>query len=164
MVATRLILPFFLWKNALIAWTLVFLVDSFDGEIFRKAFAHQKNDVYQLFDKILDFYGYCFALIYSIPSSIFSLFLFLFALRAVGMTVFLVKRDKKIFSFFPNIFENLFIVYILTLTFPSLTSLVEGNTLYITLLILSLMTLVREYFLHTKELQLYELLGGKKWV
>jgi len=164
-VAVRLTLPFFLWKNPLVVWGLiVVVVDWFDGDIFRKAFNYQKNNVYQLFDKVLDFYGYCFALVFSMPSPIFSALLFFFLLRAVGLIIFLIKKERKIFAFFPNIFGNLFIVYILTLTFPSLTFLLEGNYFYAALLVLTVVTLVREYFLHIKEIQPHELLTGKRWV
>ncbi len=165
-VAARLILPFFLWKNPLVVWGLIFLVDWFDGDIFRQAFRYQKNNLYQLFDKTMDLYAYCFALAFSYTSrsSIFGVLLCLFLLRAAGTAIFLIKREKKIFALFPNIFENLFIVYVLTLTFPSLNFLLEGNAFYITLLLLSAVTAVREYLLHIKEIQLHQILTGKRWV
>jgi len=165
-VAARLILPFFLWKNPLLVWGLIFLVDWFDGDIFRQAFRYQKNSAYQLFDKTMDLYGYCFALAlsYTSQSLIFGILLFLFLLRATGMVIFLIKREKKTLALFPNIFENIFIVYILTLSFPSLNFLLEGNTLYITLLVLSAATIARECFLHIKEIQLHEILTGRRWV
>ncbi len=164
-VAARLILPTFLWKNPLLVWGLIFLVDWFDGGVFRQAFRYRKNSLYQLFDKTADLYGYCFALVFSYTnaSPVFNLFLFFFALRAVGTAIFLIKRERKIFVFFPNIFENLFIVYILTLPFPSLNPLLEGTTFYITLLLLSAVTAAREYLLHIKEIQLHQLLTGKRW-
>ena len=145
-------------------WGLIALVDWLDGDVFRNAFQYKRNNTYQVFDKVLDFYGYCFALAYSRPSPIFGILLFFFLLRAVGTAIFLIKRDRKIFSLFPNIFENLFVVYLLTLGFPSLNLLLEGARLYPTLLILSAITIVREYFLHIKGFQLHELRTGKRWV
>lgn len=165
-VAVRLILPFFLWKSPLVVWGLIFVVDWFDGDIFRQAYNYQRNDLYQPFDKALDLYGYCFALIFSFTSkaSIFNVLLFLFLLRALGTVIFLIKREKKIFTFFPNIFENLFIVYLLTFTFPFLNFLLKGGRFYLTFLILSIIAVVREYFLRIRGFQLYELRTGKRWV
>ena len=165
-VAIRLILPLFLWRNVLVVWALIFLVDCFDGEVFRRAFSHRKNSVYQLFDKILDFYGYCFALAFSFSSaaSIFNVLLFFFLLRAVGMGIFLIKRERRVFLFFPNIFEDLFILYIISLSFSSFSFLLEGGCFYVALLVLVVLKTVREYLSHIKKLSFYELLTGKRWV
>jgi|GEM_PF-2963818 len=165
-VATRLTLPFFLWRNPLVVWGLVSLVDWFDGDIFRQAFRYQKNSVYQFFDKTADLYGNCFALAFSYTARapIFGLLLFFFLLRAVGTAIFLVRRKRKILAFFPNIFGDLFIVYIFTLTLPSLKFLLQGTTLRLTVLLLTVLTLVREYFLHVKEVQPHQLLTGRRWV
>ena len=163
-VALRLILPFFLWRNALAATILVLLADLADGEVFRRAFTYQKNDQYQLVDKTLDFYWYIFVLFYSVRFPIFNLLLFLFLWRMLGTLLLFVKKDRKYLALFPNIFERLFIVYLLTLAFPSLTFLFEAPALYITLFVLSVITVIREYFLHIREIQLYELRTGKRWV
>ena len=146
------------------ATILVLLADLADGEVFRRAFAFQKNNKYQRIDKVLDLYWYIFALIYSVRFPIFNTLLFFFLLRALGTILFFVKKDRKFLVLFPNIFENLFIAYILTLPFSSLNFLLEGNTLYATLLVLSAIIIVREYLLHVKEIQLHKLLTGKRWV
>jgi len=162
-VALRLILPLLLWWNALFATILVLLADLADGEVFRRAFAFRDNAKYQQIDKALDFYWYIFALIYSVRFPIFNLLLFLFLWRMLGTLLLLVKKDRKYLVLCPNIFERLFIVYLLTLTFPSLTFLFEANTLYATLFVLSVITILREYFLHIKKLQLYEFRTGTRW-
>ncbi len=165
-VATRLILPLFLWKNVFVVYSLIFLVDWFDGEIFRKAFSHGKNKVYQLFDKTLDFYGYCFAFAFSYTraSPILGALLFFFVLRAAGMVVFLVKRDRRVFLYFPNLFENFFILYIIAYTFPSLHFLLNGTWFYLIFLAIVVFTVVREYVLHGKKFSFYKYFTGKRWV
>ncbi len=163
-VALRLILPLFLWWNALIATILVLLADLADGEVFRRAFAFQNNAKYQQIDKALDFYGYIFVLIYSVRFPIFNILLFLFLWRMLGAILLFVKKDRKYLVLCPNIFESIFVVYLLTFTFPSLTFLFEATTLYITLFVLSVITVIREYFLHIREIQLYEFRTGKRWV
>jgi len=162
-VVARLILPLFLWWNALLATILVLLADLTDGDVFRRAFAFKNNAKYQQIDKALDFYGYIFVLIYSLRFPIFNLLLLLFLWRTLGTLFLLVKKDRKYLVLFPNIFERLFIVYLLTLAFPSLTFLFEAPTLYITLFVLSVITVIQEYFLHIREIQLYELRTGKRW-
>jgi voltage-gated potassium channel Kch len=165
-VFLRLTLPPLLWQNPLLVWMLVFLLDWFDGDVFRQAFYYQRNGLYQLFDKTADLYGYCWALVFSCTtrSPVFGLLLFFFLLRAVGTAIFLVRRKRKVFIFFPNIFENLFIVYAFTLTFPSLKLLLRGTTLCLTVSLLTILALVREYFLHVREVQFHQLLTGKRWV
>jgi len=163
-VVLRLILPFFLWRFTFLTLFLVLFVDLVDGgEVFRRAFSSRKNSTYQLIDKSLDFYWYCFALIFSVGSPIFNFLLFFFVLRAIGMIVFLIRREKGVFLFFPNIFENLFIFYIVTLAYPSLTRFLEGGYFYAVLLILIATKIIHEYVLHTKNLSFYGTMFGKKW-
>lgn len=164
-VAVRLVLPPLLWWNAFAATILVLLADLADGEVFRRAFSFKKNDSYQLVDKGLDFYWYCFALVYSVRFPAFKLILFLFFFRAVGAVLLLIKKDRRILVFFPNVFENLFIFYVILLTFPSLTSFLGGSYPYYVGLLISIgLKIPQEYLLHVKQLQLYELLIGKRWV
>jgi len=163
-VALRLILPFFLWWNALAAVVLVLLADLADGEVFRRAFAFKKIDTYQEIDKALDFYWYCFALIYSTRFPIFNILLFFFLLRAVGTILFSVQKDRKFLVLFPNIFENLFIFYVVTLAFPNLIISTKSGLSFLNLLISTGLKIIQEYVLHLKQFQFYEFFTGRRWL
>lgn len=163
-VAARLILPLLLWWNALVATALVLLADLADGEVFRRAFAFRKIDTYQRIDKALDFYWYIFALIYSVRFPFFNTLLFFFILRALGTMFFFVKKDRKFLVLFPNIFENLFVFYVLFYTFPSLEIHIKSGLSSLDLLISTSLKMVQEYLLHFRQLQIYELFTGKRWV
>ena len=162
-VALRLILPLFLWSNALVTLVLVTLADALDGEVFRRAFSFKKNDTYQLIDKALDFYWYCFALFYSVRFPAFKLILFFFIFRTIGTLLLFVKKDRRVLVFFPNVFENLFIFYVVTGAFPSLERILGTGSANADLLISTVSKLIQEYILHIKQLQVYELLTGKRW-
>jgi hypothetical protein len=163
-VAARLILPFLLWWNALVGTILVLLADLADGEVFRRAFAFQKNNKYQRIDKGLDFYWYVFALIYSTRFSFFNALLFFFLFRALGTILFFLKKDRKFLVLFPNIFENLFIFYIVIYTFPSLPISVKTGLSSLDLLISTGLKMIQEYILHFRQFQFCELFTGKRWV
>jgi len=147
-VALRLILPFFLWRNVFITLLLIMFTDWVDGDVFRRAFSSMRNNTYQLIDKSLDLYGYCFALAFTVGSSFFTVFLLLFLWRLTGYFVFLFKRERKIFILFPNVFELFFLLYILTLTFPNMGVLLEGNRLWISLTLLTTIKIIWEHLLH----------------
>lgn len=163
-VVARLVLPFLLWWNALVATTLVLLADLADGEVFRRAFAFKKIDTYQRIDKALDFYWYVFALIYSVRFPFFDILFFFFLLRALGTILFFVKKDRKFLVLFPNIFENLFIFYVVILTFPSWPVSVKTGLSSLDLLISTGLKMIQEYILHFKQFQFREFFTGKRWV
>lgn len=165
-VAIRLTLPLLLWKNVFVASLLILFADWVDGDIFRRAFSSMRNNTYQLIDKSLDLYGYCFALVFTAGSPFFAVFLLLFLWRLVGFFTFLVKRDRKIFVFFPNIFELFFLLYVLTLTFPSLKIFLEGNHLWASLFLLTIVKIVWEYLLHVTHFftSVYEWFVDAEWL
>ncbi len=165
-VALRLILPFFLWRNVFVASLLIVFADWLDGDIFRRAFSSMRNNTYQIIDKSLDLYGYCFALVFTVGSPIFTIFLLLFLWRLAGYLIFLFKRERKILVFFPNVFELFFLFYILTLAFPSLEVLLEGDHLLASLLLLTIVKVVWEYLLHVTHFftSIYERFVDAEWL
>ena len=165
-VALRLVLPFLLWRNVFITLLLMMFADWVDGDVFRRAFSSMRNNTYQLIDKSLDLYGYCFALIFTTRSSFFTVFLFLFLWRLTGYFVFLFKRERRVFVFFPNVFELFFLLYVLTLTFPSLRIFLEGNHLWVSLFLLIIIKIVWEYLLHVTHFftSVYEQFVDAEWL
>jgi hypothetical protein len=142
-----------------VAWILVTAADWIDWEFFYKAFPSMRNITYQSIDKTLDFYSYCFAFLFAVGSHrfgeagspFFNIFLVLFFWRLVGLIIFLLKKNRKILMFFPNIFEMFFWFYVLSLTFPSLGTFLEGNRLWATLLLLGVIKIIWEYLLHVSD-------------
>lgn len=165
-VAIRLVLPLLLWRNVLVTSLLIVFADWVDGDVFRRAFSSMKNNTYQLIDKSLDLYGYCFALAFTAGSPVFTVFLLLFLWRFVGYLAFLFKRDRKILVFFPNVFELFFLLYVLTLTFPFLQILLEGNLLWTSLFLLTIVKIVWEYLLHVTHFftSVYERFVDAEWL
>ena len=155
-IPLRLLVPFFIWQHAFITTCLVTFLDGIDGDLFRFATLSRKGKVYQKIDKILDFYWYTFILVYIWESSLSSLFLAFWLFRFLGMTLFLIGKNRKILFFFPNLFENLFFAYIIAKTFPSFSFLLEKGFFPKTLLIVFFSKMIQEYILHIKQFSFHD--------
>ncbi|MBL7156221.1 MAG: hypothetical protein ISS87_01325 [Candidatus Pacebacteria bacterium] len=149
----RIITPFFIWKNVVLVLILSSFLDLIDSEFFRLAINSwkslssdsQKGRTYKKIDKILDFYWYVFILVYMRASPLFLIFAFLFLLRLIGMFVYFITKYKKTFIFFPNLFETLFIVFVIVLIYPVFGFLLQGSNIYLTILGLIPFKLLQEY-------------------
>lgn len=119
-----------------------------DWQFFVLAFTKENEDTYQRIDKALDFYWYSTAFVFSLRSSLWQVFFVLFAIRLAGEILFYLKNDRKVFLYFPNVFENLFIFYIFTLKFPVLEPWLEGTWLGIVIFVLAALKMIQEYLAH----------------
>lgn len=103
-----------------LAVALSIFVDEFDGYIINILTPWSRAQ-YQLWDKVFDFFWYVALIIYS--KRIFSLerfrwLVFFFWFRMAGQLLFLFVPREEVFLFFPNYFENLFIVWLLDKKWP----------------------------------------------
>ncbi len=119
-----------------------------DWQLFLLAFTGELEDTYQKIDKALDFYWYSVAFVFGLQTQFWLFFLVFFVVRLAGEILFYLKNDRKIFFYFPNLFENFFFFYIITLKLPSLTSWLEGPLFWVTLFVLAGLKLVQEYLAH----------------
>lgn len=143
----RIALPLLLWQEPFWVMLGAVLLDC-DWQLFLLAFTEEREKNYQKLDKALDFYWYSIAFVFSLQSRFWLLFLIFFVIRLAGEILFYLKNERKIFFYFPNLFENFFIFYIFTLKFPSLASWLEGPLFWVTLSVLAGLKLVQEYLAH----------------
>lgn len=162
-VFLRLVTPFFIWQNVFWVTAAAVFLDAIDSETFRFATRSQLTRLYQNTDKAMDFYWYVFALAYAWGSPFFGLLLAFWLWRLVGMAFFYLARKREVFFFCPNLFEHLFIVYVLTLTFPSLTWLVSASFLPLTLLIIIFLKMIQEYIVHLRQFSFHDYFFKQKF-
>ncbi|OGD62812.1 hypothetical protein A2160_05605 [Candidatus Beckwithbacteria bacterium RBG_13_42_9] len=159
-VGLRLFLgPLVLWSP----WVslVTFVVDWLDGEVFKRSgWTHAR---YDQVDKLLDLYFYAWIMTYiltfNLPPKF--LFLFFFALRLLGQLIFYLSKNDKAFFFFPNIYEILFYFYLFTLIIPPLAKYLLFPWLWLTLAIITIIVLIREYVLHIQKANLSWMVFGK---
>ncbi|MGA9348941.1 MAG: hypothetical protein WBW48_09065 [Anaerolineae bacterium] len=138
------------------------ILDTVDGNAFCRA--GFTSSQYQRIDKFLDFYWYAFILIFLLTSPpttpLFALFVFFFLLRLPGEILFYVKDDRRIFLFFPNLFEPLFYVYVASQK-SNWPSLLQPIQLAGVLLIMIPVKILLEYLLHIRLISFGNLLFGE---
>jgi hypothetical protein len=100
-------IPFF----PFIAGWANFVLDTIDGDILMPL--GLADSIYQPIDKIADWATYvgmaaaAWRLKWGIRKWIYGLFIF----RSIGQAAFLITREERLFFFFPNFLEPLFLVY-----------------------------------------------------
>ena len=161
---SRLIAPFFIFPNPLVPSILVLTLDSIDGSLFYKSGYNWK--VYNLIDKLLDYWWYIFIVIYSLSLPIFPIILILFAYRTIGQLLGLLTQNEKVYIFFPNILEKYFYLFVV-LTFLGYENLFLKTVTNSLILIISIsISLFTEWAIHKKKIYLTQIiLFGKamKW-
>lgn len=150
----------FLFPTSATLWT--FLTDWADGEFFKRAGFTKSR--YQTIDKILDYYWYVFILLFILfnPVPQKTLFYFLFGVRTIGQLIYFINRKEEALFFFPNVFEILFYVYVLSLVVPRMNEYLYLPKLLSTLAIIIPVVLVREYILHIRKSNLSWFFTGVK--
>lgn len=108
--------------------------------------------VYQEWDKFLDLFVLAMGLVASLrwPDAMVRRFLAAtFALRVVGVAAFLLTEQRWLLVAFPNVFENLFLMYAVFRLVSGRDHMLEGrrSTALVGLVALA-PKLVEEYFLH----------------
>lgn len=71
--------------------------------------------IYQTVDKVADYWTYLMMLLVGRNWKIAATIIALFLLRTAGQGLFFLTGDERIFFFFPNLLEPLFMVYSLLL-------------------------------------------------
>lgn len=133
----RIGIPFLVFAHPLIALTSSLLLDNIDGQLFYETGA--KWSYYNVVDKLLDYWWYIFIVLYLLNTPIFGIAILLFLYRSIGQFIGIVKKDEKIYRWFPNVLEWFFLLYLLL---PHLE-------IYVSLTISFLWSLFVEWFIHT---------------
>jgi hypothetical protein len=101
----------FLFFHPFIAYSINALFDMGDGPI-NKHILKIDPLLAQILDKIYDLWLYTAAAAYTLfnPQPVITpLLTVLYIYRLIGQTIFFVTKNKNIFVYFPNIFENVFL-------------------------------------------------------
>ena len=148
-------------------WPVLSVILSLILDLVDADFAHHvvsKNE-YQLIDKTLDFWVYIFEITYAwihFPKYIFLLFILL-VWRFIGMMIFYLANNRKIFIIFANHFESLFYLVFFATYFQSLNFLINSQrNLLIFFSILFVLRVFLEWFIHVADLSVREDFFRKK--
>lgn len=147
--------PFLIFKYPLYTVIRVTLLDGLDVEFASRGVLTKMQ--YQRIDKFMDNWWYIWALIYSYfhLNQYFILLFGLFCYRIIGTVFFYKKRDIRIFMLFPNFYEHAFLLFLFCMYFGR-NFLLQGKILYISLLVVFLLKIVQEYWLHIAEKSIVE--------
>lgn len=88
-----------------------FVLDTIDGDMLIPLGLN--SDLYQIIDKIADWGTYVAMVVaaWRLKWPIRRWIYILFGLRSIGQLLFLIFHDERLFFFFPNFLEPLFLVY-----------------------------------------------------
>lgn len=158
----RIILPLAIFRSPLFVVVAITFLDAIDVE-----FASRKvltRNGYQRIDKCLDTWWYLVALSFSyfFLNQYFIFLAILFGFRIVGLFVFIIKEDRRVLFFTPNLFENAFFLFFLANHFPTLNFLIHGTALYKSLLAVFILKMIQEYWIHIAQISIPEHIFGKK--
>jgi hypothetical protein len=160
----RIILPLTIFKKritgAILSMALdmldVVIVDALQAGFGEPAVGFGEN--YQMFDKWLDMYYLSIEAVVCLGwpnrlAKVAGISLFLF--RLAGITAFEITGEefRKLIFFFPNLFENFFLYYIICERFAPRLIPTKIKSLLIVLLILYLPKFAQEYVLHFAEIK-----------
>jgi len=164
-VFVRLFLPFFIWRNPVLATILAVLVDTVDGLLF-SVFTDFSREDYQKLDKILDQYFLTVAVFFLWGRTpFFYLYLPFYLLRLIGVIILYITDEERVLVFFPNAAGMLFFLYIFTLWQPQFSWIFAGKFSYFLVLLVLLMKVPQEYWMHRRRFclrtSLLTLLGHK---
>lgn len=150
LIAARLVSPFLIFVNPLLAVLFMIVFDAFDG--LYAARGGIKSIEYQHIDKTLDlvWYTITFALVILDPRFyIFrELLALLYAYRLFGFFVFLKTHQRKLFLLFANFYENVFILILIGVIVPQLSFLIEPPFLVPMFALVIMLKLIQEYIAH----------------
>lgn len=108
--------------------------------------------VYQEWDKVLDLFTLAMALVVSLrwrDVKMRRLLAGTFALRVVGVAAFLLTRQRWLLVAFPNVFENLFLMYVVFRLLSGRERLLDGmRSTFLVGLVALVPKILEEYFLH----------------
>ena len=159
-VGVRLLVPLLIFKWRIVGVLLAALVDALDVvliDFLSLQFGETSGfgTHYQFFDKWLHMYYLTFAVIISFSwknALAKNTSIFLFGYRLLGLVLFELTGIRKLFFFFPNLFENFYIFYaIADRFFPKLVPKTISRLLLI-LFLLYIPKLIQEWALHYAEL------------
>ena len=119
---------------------------------------------YEKNDKALDLWCYTMSLFYSYfkLNYWFNFLLVLYLYRLIGDLIFFTKGKRKIFLFFPNLFESAFFLLFFSTFFSNFNFLIKQNNLYLSLGVVSVIKMFQEWWVHWAQISIPEDFFGIK--
>lgn len=154
----RLVLPFFVFTFPFYATLNVFFWDMIDSIFYRQAKINKW--IYEIIDKNLDFIWYIVSLVYAYLSGFpyIGIFVALLVFRLIGQILYFTTRNEKYFIYFPNLYENIFILLVFIRTFPGIGINVGTIRFWLVVLVVELIKIVQEIVVHSREKDYYPFL------
>lgn len=157
-IAVRVILPLSIFRWPLVGGIASMIVDALDVilvDIIANLIGEEPGfgSNYQEIDKPLDLYYLTFEFIVSLRWATLArnTSIALFALRVVGMIAFTLTGARILLFIFPNLFENWYLYYLITVRwYPRLVP-ANARQLAIVLVALYIPKIAQEYVLHFAE-------------
>lgn len=159
----RFLIPFFVFSFPLFTTITADVLDRLDFLFAYNAGWSWKK--YLIYDKIFDWWWYVFILLYSYGKYIFLLILVLFIYRTIGQIITIFTENSKLLILFPNILELYFWLFIfLRFITPQYEFILTGSFSLISLLICTVLAVLREYYIHINSKTLENFSFGKSWI
>lgn len=147
----RLIVPLSIIKYPLAGFLLAIGIDALDWSFFPFNSA-QDYVFYQTWDKVFDLYFMWIALIVSLSwkdKLARNTLVLLFFLRLVGVVTVEITSIREIYAIFPNVFISFYIFTLLLMKMKKTLIIYKSKLeLVAILIVLSIPTLIGEYFVH----------------
>lgn len=156
----RLLVPLLILRFPLVGILLSMGLDVIDWKLIDTS-NPEVMAIYQDWDKALDFYFQLlvFFIVFKFKDSLAKkTAIFLFAFRLVGLTLFYFTHERQFLFFFPNLFDNFVVIYLLYVFLTKKDILYTSKKILAAVLATLLIPKIfHEYYLHFLETQPWEL-------
>ena len=160
LTVARLIAPLIILRYPLPGILTAMVIDMYDWKFFGLQ-AAEDYTLYQNWDKALDFYYQLFmlAVVFRFKDTMAkNTAIFLFAFRMIGLLLFYASNNRTMLLYFPNVFENFVLFYLLYMFISKQKSLFEDKKiLAVVLAVLATPKIIHEYFQHFLQKQPWEI-------
>lgn len=147
----RLLVPLLILRFPIPGIVLAMMVDMYDWQVMQHTTAAQTT-FYQNWDKALDVYYQLFilSLVFHFKDTIAKkVAIILFSYRLLGLLIFVITQSRYVLVFFPNLFENFVLFYLVYIFSTKKKRLFTSQkVLFLILPFLIVPKLIHEYFQH----------------
>jgi hypothetical protein len=161
-VVLRIIVPLLIWFSPFLITVIAIFLDAIDVEFACRRVLTKKQ--YQDFDKALDYWWFTNAFVFAVISwpEYRILMLGLFLIRTVADVLFRLTKKRICYFYFPNFFENVFVLILVGRTFWQ-TQILDKPTVFWSLFVLvCAVKLFQEWFIHVAQYSVEENVLKKK--
>lgn len=155
-IGLRLVVPLLILRRPLLGGVVAMLLDGADVIIVEQISDGGMGQRYHLIDKYLDLYYLGLEAFVSrrwTEPMARQTSLILFAYRLLGVLLFEATQSRRLLIYFPNLFENWFLFYLLKKHFAPQLRLDSWRKILFWLAVLAIPKLAQEYLLHVRRAQ-----------